>query len=158
MVALNKVGIRVAPLSNRIVLARFGKDAHVALEKRDAMNEFLQALVQYAFDGQMPEHGQSAHLTFGGGDEQFECVVTRGKAAQRDEATVTELLDAVERRWPGSFWHFAKGRLSATEPLYGFQVLFGSDEILAEGEGESAELAIRAALDAAKAAEPEAGR
>lgn len=68
---LQKTAIRVAPLSNRIVLARFGKDPNVALETRDAMNEFWQALVQYAFDGKMPEKGEAVEVSFGGGDEQF---------------------------------------------------------------------------------------
>lgn len=68
---LQKTAIRVAPLSNRIVLARFGKDQNVALETRDAMNEFWQALVQYAFDGKMPEKGAAVEVNFGGDDEQF---------------------------------------------------------------------------------------
>lgn len=68
---LQKTAIRVAPLSNRIVLARFGKDQNVALETRDAVNEFWQALVQYTFDGKMPEKGQAMEVSFGGGDEQF---------------------------------------------------------------------------------------
>lgn len=65
---LNKVSIKVAPLSNRIVLARFGKDPSVALETRDVMNEFLQAVVQY---------GEKAEVSFGGGDEQFTLTVAR---------------------------------------------------------------------------------
>lgn len=68
---LQKTAIRVAPLSSRIVLARFGKDPNVALETRDAMNEFWQALVQYTFDGKMPEPGAAVEVSFGGGDEQF---------------------------------------------------------------------------------------
>lgn len=68
---LSNTAIRVAPLSNRIVLARFGKEPNVALETKDAMNEFWQALVQYAFDGKMPEKGRAMEVSFGGGDEQF---------------------------------------------------------------------------------------
>lgn len=60
--------------------------------------------------------------------------------------TLPELLCEVERRWPGCFWLIAKGRLSAAEPMFGFQVLFGADEILTEGEGDSAASAIRAAI------------
>lgn len=77
MMALENVSIRVAPLSNRIVLARFGKDKSVALETADAMNGFLQALVQYAFEGKMPDRGRSAEITFGGGAEQFQMSITR---------------------------------------------------------------------------------
>lgn len=75
--SLENISIRVAPLSNRIVLARFGKDKNVALETKDVMNEFLQALVQYAFDGRMPEAGQKMELTFGGGNEQFTVTIGR---------------------------------------------------------------------------------
>lgn len=74
---LSKTAIRVAPLSNRIVLARFGRDANAALETKDAMSEFWQALVQYAFDGKMPATGEGAEINFGGGDEQFTVLVTR---------------------------------------------------------------------------------
>lgn len=74
---LEKVGIRHAPLSDRIVLARFGKDPNCALESRDAMNEFLQAILSYSFKGKMPDPGESVEVTFGGGDEQFSMVVKR---------------------------------------------------------------------------------
>lgn len=69
--SLQKTALRVAPLSNRIVLARSGKDSNVALETRDVMNEFWQTLVSFAFDGEMPENGQAVEISFGGGDEQF---------------------------------------------------------------------------------------
>lgn len=72
-----KVGIRRAPLSNKFVLARFGKDPSFALETRDATNEFLQALAEYAFDGKMPNPGEAAEFTFGGGDEQFTVSIKR---------------------------------------------------------------------------------
>jgi len=74
---LEKVGIRHAPFSNRIVLARFGKDPTLALETRDATNEFWQALASFAFDHKMPEPGASTVVSFGGGDEQFEFTITR---------------------------------------------------------------------------------
>jgi hypothetical protein len=77
MSSLSKIGIRHAPLSNRIVIARFGKDPDVALETRDGMNEFLQALVQYAFDGDMPHEGEAAEVKFGGGSEQFVMTLKR---------------------------------------------------------------------------------
>lgn len=60
---LQKVGIRHAPFSDRIVIARFGKDPDFALETRDATNEFFHALVQFV--------GVGNELSFGGGDEQF---------------------------------------------------------------------------------------
>lgn len=72
-----KTSIRYAPLSRRIVLARFGKDPHVALETKDAMNEFWQTLVQFAYEGEMPEVGQIADVSFGGGDEQFALILKR---------------------------------------------------------------------------------
>lgn len=79
--SLTNIGIRVSPLSNRIVLARFGKSPDVALESRDAMNEFLQALVQYAFDGKMPDEGEGITIDFEGGSEQFTAVIRRKSTA-----------------------------------------------------------------------------
>lgn len=60
---LTKVGIRFSPLSERVLIARFGKDPDVALETKDGMNEFLQVLVQFI--------GVDNEVSFGGGDEQF---------------------------------------------------------------------------------------
>ena len=77
MAQIDKVGLRHSPLSDRIVMARFGKDPTLALETRDAMNEFWQALVSYAFKGQMPESGEAVEVKFGGGDEQFVARVER---------------------------------------------------------------------------------
>lgn len=68
--SLEKVGIRISPFSNKIVLARFGKDPELALETRDIQNEFLQNLVLY-IAGEIPEVGAKFELQFGGGDEQF---------------------------------------------------------------------------------------
>lgn len=60
--------------------------------------------------------------------------------------SIPELLQLVEDRWPGSFWHLARGRVRSDEPLYGFRVLFGTEHVLAEGEAETAEAAILIAL------------
>lgn len=75
--SLDKVSIRRAPLSDKIVLARFGKDPNTALETRDAQDEFWQALVAYAFDGKMPSKDEAREITFGGGDEQFVLTIKR---------------------------------------------------------------------------------
>lgn len=60
----------------------------------------------------------------------------RRRLARRAPA-LTRSLDAavalVERKLPGTFYHVAKGRLTASEPLYGAQLLFGSEEVLGEG-------------------------
>lgn len=69
--SITNVGIRFSPLTQRILLARFGRDKDTALETRDGMNEFLQVLVQYAFDGEKPAKGDAVEVRFGGGDEQF---------------------------------------------------------------------------------------
>ena len=76
--------IRYAPISQRIVLARFGKNPNVALETMDAMNDFLQTLVQYAFEGRMPAAGEAIEVRFGGGDEQFTMVLSRRSALSGD--------------------------------------------------------------------------
>jgi hypothetical protein len=66
---LKKIGVRFSPLSERVLLARFGKDPDVALETRDVMNEFLHVLVQLV--------GEGNTLDFGGGDEQFTVTLVR---------------------------------------------------------------------------------
>lgn len=82
--SLSKVAIRHAAISNRIVLARFGKDPTVALETTDAQSDFWKALVSFAFDGKPPEVGQATEIKFGGGDEQFELVLKRVEARHAD--------------------------------------------------------------------------
>lgn len=77
MTALDGVKLRLAPLSKRIVFARFGKNPEVALETKDAMSDVLQVFTQYAFDGEMPEIGQCVELQFGAGDEQFLVLIER---------------------------------------------------------------------------------
>lgn len=75
--SIAKIGIRHAPLSNRIVLARFGKDQTLALETIDAQSDFWKALVSFAFDGIVPDKGEAVEIKFGAGTEQFSCVVKR---------------------------------------------------------------------------------
>lgn len=77
MSQLDKIHIVHAPLSNRINLARFGKDPTVALESKDAMGQFLMVLCSYMFDAKMPDVGASNAITFGGGDEQFKLTLER---------------------------------------------------------------------------------
>lgn len=86
MTNLSKIQIRHAAISGRIVLARFGQSPEVALETRDAMNEFWQAVVSYAFDAKMPEVGEASEVTFGGGDEQFTMTVRRVPSLTGGEA------------------------------------------------------------------------
>lgn len=81
MTQIDNVHIRVAAISNRIVLARLSKKGET-LESRDIMSEFWQALVQYSFDGRMPLPGEAMNISFGGGDEQFTCTVKRNNPAE----------------------------------------------------------------------------
>lgn len=61
--------------------------------------------------------------------------------------SLDEVLTLMEQMRPGVFWHVAKGRLTATEPLYGAQLLIGSDECLGIAEHPaSPTLALLAAL------------
>lgn len=83
MTNLDKIRICVSPFSNRVVIARFGKDPNVALDSRDAMSEFLQAIAGYAFDGEMPEKGEQAEVSFGSGDEQFTFIIKRNSDRQK---------------------------------------------------------------------------
>lgn len=74
---LKKTRVEYAPLSHRMVLARFGKDQTCALETVDTTGGVLKALTAYMFNGTMPEVGESAAITYGGGDEQFKLTVER---------------------------------------------------------------------------------
>lgn len=56
-------------------------------------------------------------------------------------------LRTIEAHYPLCDWLLAKGRLSENEPPYGFRILMGADDVLAEGEGNSA---CEAILDAVK--------
>lgn len=84
---LSRVRIRHAAISGRVVLARFGKDPSVALETQDVMSDFFQALASYAFEGKMPERGDAATFSFGGGDEHFSVTVTRTAPTASDAAS-----------------------------------------------------------------------
>lgn len=59
---------------------------------------------------------------------------------------ITGSLDSavafVERIRPGVWWMIAKGRLAANEPLYGAHLLFGPEEVIGEGEGPTAAIAL----------------
>lgn len=57
-------------------------------------------------------------------------------------ASIDAALALVERLLPGSFYHFAKGRVSEREPLFGFQILFGADEVIGSGESNHACIAV----------------
>lgn len=78
----------------------------------------------------------------------------RGRESERAEAAnvaptnsaLDLLLREIEARYPRSNWIMAKGRLNPSEPLYGFQVLQGTDVVLAEGEGNTPDEAIAAAI------------
>ena len=59
--------------------------------------------------------------------------------------TIDRALEDLERTYPGAFWVLGYGKTKADEPPFGVRVLFGCDEILAEGEGATAVEAIRAA-------------
>lgn len=83
MTKLDNISLRLAPLSNRMVMARFGKDKEVALDTKDVTSDVLQLITQYMF-GSMPDVGQAMELQFGGGSEQFVMKITRipGKDAK----------------------------------------------------------------------------
>jgi len=74
MSELKNVGLRFSPLSERVLIARFGKDPNVALETKDGMNDFLQVLVQFI--------GVGNEVSFGGGDEQFIVSLKRAEEAR----------------------------------------------------------------------------
>lgn len=68
------------------------------------------------------------------------------QASVRD--AVLEALAEIESARPGAFWIIGKGRVTEGEPLFGCQILFGTDEVLASGEGDTIADAIRDAIRA----------
>lgn len=74
---LENIHLKMTALGQRVVIARTGKRKDVALEQKDVMSEFLQTIVQYAFNGRMPEPGEAVEVDFGGGNEQFLLRLTR---------------------------------------------------------------------------------
>ena len=47
MTRLNKHRVAISPLTGNIYLARFGKDPHTALDKRDAEREVIAAVTEW---------------------------------------------------------------------------------------------------------------
>jgi hypothetical protein len=56
------------------------------------------------------------------------------------------VLSLVERARPGIFWLIGRGMTRSAEPPFGCQLLFATDEILGQGEGQTAPLAVLSAL------------
>lgn len=54
-------------------------------------------------------------------------------------------LALVDRLLPGAWYLIGKGKTRAAEPLYGAQIMFGSDDVIGEGEHD-ASLAIALCL------------
>lgn len=66
------------------------------------------------------------------------------------EPALGTALARIQAEFPGAFWMLAYGRLKADEPPYGARILFGHDEVLGEGEGETPADAVLAAIDDAR--------
>jgi hypothetical protein len=63
-----------------------------------------------------------------------------------DFAGLPVALAEIQTQLPGAFWMLAYGRSRADEPPYGARILFSSDEVLGEGDGETPASAVQAAL------------
>lgn len=50
--------------------------------------------------------------------------------------SVDAALDAMDRRWPDSYYTMAKGRLMPLEPLYGVRILTFKSQLIGEEEAE----------------------
>jgi hypothetical protein len=59
---------------------------------------------------------------------------------------IDDALALVERKLPGAWWVIAKGRMQASEPLFGCELLFGADQQLGLADGPTPALAILLAL------------
>ena len=66
------------------------------------------------------------------------------------KVNIEQALRQVDEHFPGAFWLLGKGKASAAEKLYGFQVLFGTDEVLSDGEADDPVSAILAAIENGK--------
>jgi hypothetical protein len=83
---LDRIAICHSIPENSIVVARVGKDPTVVLETRDAMEEFLLALVSYGFDGELPPVGESVAFNFGGNEYHFIVSLSRVTRERAEEA------------------------------------------------------------------------
>lgn len=70
-------------------------------------------------------------------------VLPWGARGFRDD--IKAALAFSEELVPGAFWMMGKGRVRAAEPLYAFQLMFGTEQVLGEAEANSPETAILAA-------------
>lgn len=57
-------------------------------------------------------------------------------------SSIDAALALMERFLPGVFWLASKGRTREAEPLYACQLMFGTDEVLADAEADTIALAI----------------
>lgn len=62
------------------------------------------------------------------------------------DGSLAKAIEAAEAAYPGAFWVLGKGRVHGEEKLFGFHLMFGSDEVIATGEADDAVSAIRASL------------
>lgn len=70
------------------------------------------------------------------------------KAAPTPASNLGGGIDRFERAYPELYWHVAKGKISAGEPLYGAAIFTGGNTEMGHGESdESAEEAFRIAVD-----------
>jgi len=60
---LNNIKLAISPLTKKIMLYRHGKNAHIALDKREAERDVMAVLVEYMMDG-MP-NGAVKRVRFG---------------------------------------------------------------------------------------------
>lgn len=90
----------------------------------------------FMFPGRRPAQPDDFEGRFGHspGDIKVEHGFLMARAYTR---STDELEELIEHQLPGAWWLFAKGRTQAREPLFGVRLLFGSDEILGEGEHDS---------------------
>lgn len=52
-------------------------------------------------------------------------------------ASLDSSIAVMDITLPGAWYLLGKGKTRSTEPLYGAQVMFGSDEVLGEGEHDA---------------------
>jgi hypothetical protein len=86
MSKLDRVEIRYSETRDCIVLERYAQGSTAVLEERDAMGEFLVAMVSYAFSGKIPPVGENIAFNFGTEEHHFIVSLSRVTKERAEEA------------------------------------------------------------------------
>lgn len=99
---------------------------------------------------EMVDRAWRAYQDFGWSTEQGMRYAVEAAFAASRERHVTGLIAEFEEFHPEFYWHIAKGKICAGEPLYGAAIFNSNNVEMGHGESDdSADEAFRIAIDAA---------